>query len=56
MPKRKWSLQTRRRADRDHAAKKAARKQRQHLLAVKSEVELRRMVLASRAKQRKRHR
>ena len=38
----------RKRADKAHAAKKAARQQRRHLLAIKSAEELRRMVLASR--------
>ena len=46
-----WSPETRKRADADHARKKAARKQRRHLLAIKTETELRQMVLATRRKQ-----
>lgn len=42
-----WSRETRQRANKAHAAKKAARKQRQHLLTIKSECQLRQMVLAS---------
>ena len=43
-----WDSIVRKRADKAHAAKKAARKQRQHLEAIKSEKELRLIVLASR--------
>lgn len=43
-----WSQQTRRRADRDHKRKKAARLQKQHLKRIKTPAELRKMALASR--------
>lgn len=45
------SRETCKRARKAHAAKKAARKQQQHLRAIKSETHLRQMVLASRRKQ-----
>lgn len=47
-----YTPKTRKRAAKDHAAKKAARKQRQHLQAIKSPVELRAIVLGGRARQR----
>lgn len=46
----RWSKEVRERADRDHVAKKAARRQKQHLRAIKSEVELRLIVLAGRVR------
>lgn len=45
-----WGPKVRRRADRDHARKKAARRQKQHLRAIKSDAELRAIVLGSRHK------
>ncbi len=44
----------RRRADRDHAAKKRAKVQKAHLRLIKNDEELRQIVLASRFRQRRR--
>ncbi len=46
-----WSIETRKRAAKEHARKKASKIQRQHLLAIKTPAQLRAIVLASRRKQ-----
>lgn len=43
-----FTRQTRKRADRDHARKKLAKKQKQHLRSIKSQGEIRKIVLGSR--------
>ena len=48
-----WKPATRKRADADHARKKAARRQQQHLLRIKTAAQLRVMVLAGKVKQKK---
>jgi hypothetical protein len=47
-----WDQIVRKRADKAHAKKKRARAQKHHLLSIKSDRELRAIVLASRARQR----
>ena len=46
-----WSADVRKRVSKDHARKKAARKQRQHLERIKSPTELRTIMLAGRRRQ-----
>ena len=46
-----WGPEGRKRADKAHAAKKRTRAQKLHLLFIKSAVQLRQMVLASRRRQ-----
>jgi hypothetical protein len=43
-----WSVETRKRANREHARKKRSRKQRQHLQAIKSKEELRQIRIGCR--------
>ncbi len=47
----RWSYDVRKRADKDHTHKKQVKKQKQHLYLVKSESQLRQIVLASRKRQ-----
>jgi len=49
---RRWSKKTHKRADREHARKRRTRQQKQHLVEIKSETELRQMRLNGRRRQR----
>jgi hypothetical protein len=47
-----WSARVKERAARDHARKKAARRQKRHLRSIKGPAALRQIVLAGRRRQR----
>jgi ribosomal protein L35 len=51
-----WGYVVRKRAKKAHAAKKWARKQKRHLVQIKSEAERRQIMLASRRRQPRRKR